>query len=524
MVIACFGFAKADVEINATNFPNLNFRVWIVHNVDIVNDGVLTDMEIANITEIDTYTMNFNNISDITGIEFLTDLERLNITNTTESQRVCSITNVDLSQNKKLKHFTFSRASSAAPALLSLNISNLPELETTSITQAGITELDCSGCSKLKSLSIPNGELTSITLDGCTSLETLDCRENKIKTLNVDGCNELTTLLFDSNPLSELRVANCAKLSKLNCENKNIISLTLENLPTMTSLNCSKNKFQELRVENMPSLKELICSHNENLKTLDCSNLTSLIGIDFSYCKKLETFPELPSNIQSIDCSCSPILAEADLSLYPELFALYAEYCELKDFDASKCRNLKILNLENNNIPALDISELQNLSANVKIKQWIDYPAKRVIKNNKYVWEITMPENFNPTRLMQVTGNTFPYTGKTTEVSYTTFIDAYDNERVKFFSSDVSYALTSGVGAFYYVYQTMQNSKKYMSTVQVFCYNQTSDVEDVSTSKIVSGVRYYDLQGHESAEPFNGFNIEVTHYTDGTTQSKKFIR
>lgn len=48
-------------------------------------------------------------------------------------------------------------------------------------------------------------------------------------------------------------------------------------------------------------------------------------------------------------------------------------------------------------------------------------------------------------------------------------------------------------------------------------------VDDVAADKAVKGVKYFDLQGHESAEPFSGFNIEVTQYTDGTSQSRKLV-
>ena len=53
---------------------------------------------------------------------------------------------------------------------------------------------------------------------------------------------------------------------------------------------------------------------------------------------------------------------------------------------------------------------------------------------------------------------------------------------------------------------------------------RSSCVEDLAAEKTVKGVVYYDLQGHESAVPFSGFNIEVTQFTDGTSQSKKIIK
>ena len=398
LAIACFGFAKADVVINATNFPNLNFRVWVAHNVDLVNDGVLTDEEIANITEIDTYIMNFNNISDITGIEFLTDLERLNITNTTESQRVCSITNVDLSQNKKLKHFTFSRTSTAAPALSSLNIANLPELETISITQASITELDCSGCANLKSISVPRANLKSIKLDGCASLETLNCRKNQFS----------------------------ASTLKLN----------------------------------------------------DLPNLTTLC----------------------------------------------ADSCELTDIELSSCLNLQSVNLAGNHIPNLTLPPVKDISKDSNLNQYTELPWKWISSD---MAEMIMPETFDPSRLNYYAANAWnfePFYYPTALVSSKTFVDSLGNQRLSFIVSR-NFSCVNNRGIFFYRYIANPPQNTIVSTVQVIGgYLDKSGVEDVSTEKVVSGVRYFDLQGHESADPFNGFNIEVTHYTDGTSQSKKFIR
>lgn len=49
-------------------------------------------------------------------------------------------------------------------------------------------------------------------------------------------------------------------------------------------------------------------------------------------------------------------------------------------------------------------------------------------------------------------------------------------------------------------------------------------IEDVSAAKSVSNVKYYNLQGVESSEPFKGMNIKVTTYSDGTRKSEKELR
>lgn len=49
-------------------------------------------------------------------------------------------------------------------------------------------------------------------------------------------------------------------------------------------------------------------------------------------------------------------------------------------------------------------------------------------------------------------------------------------------------------------------------------------VEDVNAEKTVAGVVYYNLLGAASDRPFEGVNVVVTTYTDGTKSSKKIVK
>ncbi|MDY6197560.1 MAG: hypothetical protein SPH99_04765, partial [Sodaliphilus sp.] len=73
-------------------------------------------------------------------------------------------------------------------------------------------------------------------------------------------------------------------------------------------------------------------------------------------------------------------------------------------------------------------------------------------------------------------------------------------------------------------YEEEGKQKEILMDVYVAAKQVPSGVEDLAAEKTVKGVVYYDLQGHESAVPFSGFNIEVTQFTDGTSQSKKIIK
>ncbi len=52
----------------------------------------------------------------------------------------------------------------------------------------------------------------------------------------------------------------------------------------------------------------------------------------------------------------------------------------------------------------------------------------------------------------------------------------------------------------------------------------TTGVKDVNAAKEVAGVKYFNIAGMESSEPFQGMNIVVTSYTDGTQSTAKVMK
>ena len=62
-----------------------------------------------------------------------------------------------------------------------------------------------------------------------------------------------------------------------------------------------------------------------------------------------------------------------------------------------------------------------------------------------------------------------------------------------------------------------------MDKFQVNTYLPTS-VENVNADKQVAGVQYVNLSGMTSDKPFEGMNIVVTTYTDGTTATSKVMK
>ena len=111
-ILLCTATVFADVQINETNFPCENFRTWLLWQ-SWGTKGYITDAEIENIT---TILVVGRNISDLTGIEFFTNLDTLIRSNN-------QLTSLDVSRLTNLKVLNC-----GWNQLTSLDVSNLINL------------------------------------------------------------------------------------------------------------------------------------------------------------------------------------------------------------------------------------------------------------------------------------------------------------------------------------------------------------------------------------------------------------
>ena len=189
------------ISISDTSFPSASFRS-IVQQFDTDNDGYLSSVEIAAVTEIDC---SYNNISSLKGIEYFTALTTLNCPSN-------QLKTLDVSKNT---------------ALTNLYCYNNQ-----------LTSLDVSGCAALKSLSCYSNQLTSLDVSGCAALTGMSCRDNNLTSLDVSGCIALVNLWCYRNQLTSLDVSGCAALTMLDCSGNQLTSLDISAFPKLlTALN-----------------------------------------------------------------------------------------------------------------------------------------------------------------------------------------------------------------------------------------------------------------------------------------------
>lgn len=236
--------ANTEIAFNSPdfklNFPDEEFRSFLINHCDTNNDGVL-DVDIKSMTIPTSYA-----IKSLKGIQLFEDLEKLDCHN-------IGLTELNVSLNYKLKE---------------LDCSGNQLKEYLPILSSGLKKLNCS-----------NNKLTHMNL-GIRSglyLEEVDCSNNDIRNIVMDSVGELVKFDCSNNDLMTLDVSQCFKLEELNCSGNQLMELDVSNQTQLTQLDCSKNKLTELKQND--GLTSLICNDNQ-LKTLDLSQNHSLSNLN----------------------------------------------------------------------------------------------------------------------------------------------------------------------------------------------------------------------------------------------------
>ncbi len=202
-----------EITINSTNFPDDNFRQFVLENLDKSQpkDGILSESEIASVRSID---VSSRSIKDLYGIGFFTSLTQLNCSSN-------QITTLELSANKELK-----------------------------------------------SLECYSNNLSSLRVNQNQNLSHLDCCQNNLQELRFG--TSLDFLCCHDNRLTDLAVQNSPSLTHIECYNNMLATLDLSNNVQLLRLDCSNNKLKELDLSQCISLVYLNCQDNL-LSCLDTS-------------------------------------------------------------------------------------------------------------------------------------------------------------------------------------------------------------------------------------------------------------
>ncbi|EZH75916.1 hypothetical protein ATO12_03745 [Aquimarina atlantica] len=226
-------------------FSDLNFKkALIAHTdpvIDINNDGEISIEEAEMIKDIDVHGKN---ISDLSGIEYFTNLNRLWCQNN-------KLTVLDLSKNTALT-FLYCYINRITTLDLSKNIT--------------LNYLDCS-----------INRINKLNLSKNVNLAYLICDENQLVDIDISKNTKLLELKCGGNQFTTLNLHKNIALTQLHCRNAQLTTLDLSKNIALTKLYCDNNQLTNLDTSNNTALTWLWCYHNE-LTTLDLSK-----NIDLSY-------------------------------------------------------------------------------------------------------------------------------------------------------------------------------------------------------------------------------------------------
>lgn len=317
------------ITIDATNFPDDNFRKWILDQ-DYGKDGVLTEKETAAIKMIN---VRGKSITDLKGIEHFTALNTLH----------CS-------QNK----------------LTALDVSK----------NTALTQLSCDG----------NKQLATLIVSQNTALKSLNCNGNQLTELNVTNNTKLTILSCSGNQLTTLDVSKNTELTILDCSDNQLTTLDLSKNTKLVNLYCYRNQIRskgmEALVESLPTVsestltifKEGLAENNEittthvatakakgwkvmryNLETYQFEDYAGIFAIHIN----ATNFPD--ANFRafvsdpSIDTDESGYLTEAEIAAVTEMSASMKDISNLKGIEHFTA--LTSLDCLGNKLTSLDLSK-----------------------------------------------------------------------------------------------------------------------------------------------------------------------
>ena len=243
------------IVIDASNFPDPNFRAYVKEKLDKDNNNCLSESEREAVKEIH---VNGKGITTLEGIQNFPYLKYLYCAQN-------QLTSLDVSKNTELQ-FLSCRENN----LTSLNVSKNKKLEELHCYDNQLASLDVSGNPVLWYLDCDTNQLTSLDVSKNTNLTSLSCKQNRLTSLDVSQNPALENLHCHENKLTSLDVSRNPALEDLRCNENQLTSLDVGKNTNLTTLVCFDNKLTSLDVSQNTKLEKLWCYQNQ-LTELDVS-------------------------------------------------------------------------------------------------------------------------------------------------------------------------------------------------------------------------------------------------------------
>lgn len=264
------GFVTGSCDVTVNQDITEHFDVVLAAALEYQN--LIEDSDkimYAEVTKITSFSMPDTykeNLESCKGLEFLTNLEYLYLTD-------C----------KNLK---------------TLDVSKFTKLQELVAKKCHLTQIDLSNCVSLKNLNLESNQIANITFGKHDNMESISLEENKLKKFDASIFPNLTNLYLSDNELTEINLKGCSKLETLH-----IINNKLKSVDITEATNLDAQKFHYW---NNPGENRVLKIFNSNITSTSISWLMTP-GNESSrvqgmyYCEKAPKIKTQPKNVSAKD-------------------------------------------------------------------------------------------------------------------------------------------------------------------------------------------------------------------------------
>ena len=241
------------------------------------------------VTEFTRLVCNGEGVVDASGIEFLTHLETLQLTNN-------SLTTIDLRQQTALTSVTI-----YYNQLNSIYFGSSATIRSINLSDNQLSEIDLQDQTALTSLDLNGNRLSSIDLQYQTELTNLYMVNNQLISIDLQYQDKLKILNLNGNSLSVIDLQYQFVLTDLYLESNQLEHIDLQYQTALTSLKLGGNLFSEISLDQQTKLTYLDMVDNQ-LSSIDLNynaelttlylRVNPLTGVTKAYLDSLE-IPEI---------------------------------------------------------------------------------------------------------------------------------------------------------------------------------------------------------------------------------------
>ncbi|MGH1383304.1 T9SS type A sorting domain-containing protein [Kordia sp.] len=192
------------------NFPDANFKARLLaaesgngiaygvngssFKLDANTNG---EIEVSEALLVGQLNLGYTNISDLTGIEYFTNIRDLNCNHN-------NLTTLDFSTLVNLEHVNANDNN-----VTTINITGLANLDYINLSNNQLTTIDYTGLTSLRALVVNNNQIASLDEQSLTPMVSrLECDGNLLTSLDVSHLSALTLFKCNDNLLESLNVKN----------------------------------------------------------------------------------------------------------------------------------------------------------------------------------------------------------------------------------------------------------------------------------------------------------------------------